>query len=321
MCYQNPQNTLIAALLFCCLSYVNFQAQAQIAGNVMQSQQKKDSYYSGNESAGGSAYRSFNSHSLEKPYFLSDTIMLLNANVLMNVKADSYVAMFGLAQVAEDLENCNILMNKRVEGFIKALQDLGIPRQKIYVDFVAQVPAFEYEVEKKLFSKTYNEVPKGFELKKNIHIGYTANDLLDKMLSAAAQYEIYDVIKVDYIINNPESVYDSLRSVAIRLLNKKVEDFKKLGIKFNTNEYQLVAEQIKTTYPIDCYDSYTAFTNPNMSAVKKSVGSVVQLPKTQTIYYNHLPYHEFDVVINPQLIEPAAQFSYMLQVKYVLRKQ
>ncbi len=313
--------------LFTCLSFFllfGIMAQAQIAGNVMQSQQKNE--YSNNSSVGSSGYRQTHSaynNTITPTAFVSDTAMVLTAKILMNVKADSYVAMFGLSQLAGSLDSCNQLMNKRTDGFIQTLQNLGVPRQKIYVDFVSQVPVFEYEMEKKLFSKTFNEVPKGFELKKNIHVGYTANDLLDKMLSAAAQYEIYDVIKVDYIINNTEPVYDSLRHTAIRLLNKKAEEFKKLGLKFNVNEYQLVAEQINTTYPIDCYDSYTAFANPSAATVKKgSAGNqVIQAPKTKTVYYNHFPYDEFDIVLNPQLIEPAAQFSYTLQIKYLLKKQ
>lgn len=291
---------------------------AQVAGNAIQSQQKSPRYYESNANLNYDQRAVWSAGSVGD--FVGDTAVTLNVKVMMNVTADSYVALLGTAQIAENVETCHELIDRRLNAFLAALDKLGIPSKDRYIDFVSQVPVFEYEVEKKLFSKTYNEVPKGFEIKKNVHIAYTNNQLLNVILTEAAKYEIYDIIKVDVVVNDLEAVYDSLRHTAIRLINKKENNYRQLGIKFEPNRYQTVAEKIGSVYPVEQYDKYTAFSNPTLSAVKKADPSnVVNVPKSQTVYYNKLPYNEFDKVINPQIIEPAVQFYCHLQTRHVLK--
>lgn len=51
---------------------------------------------------------------------LCDTAITLNAKVLMNVLADSYVVLLGTAQVGENVEACHALIDKRINGFLDA---------------------------------------------------------------------------------------------------------------------------------------------------------------------------------------------------------
>ncbi len=293
-------------------------AKAQVAGNWMYNQSMQAEQYNDD-------YSFDVSKSVEYPVYqtgINDTVIVLETNAMMNVKADSYIAIFGVSQVSDSIESGHRLINNRLNSFIKSISKLGIKSDDIYIDFISQVPIFEYELEKKLFSKTYNEIPKGFELKKNIHINYEDKEIIDKLLIEAAKNEIYDIVKVDYIINDIESVYDSLRNVSIKLMNKKEKEFKNLNIKF-IPMYHTVSENITSNYPIERYSSYTAFNKPSINAVYKSSGKVIRSSSTTpiTIYYNKIPYNNYDIVINPTVIEPVVQFSYNLKVKYVLKRQ
>lgn len=290
-------------VLFCLLSSMSGVLYGQVAGNAVYS---NTTLYN-------------TTTQMPRAVFVSDTVMLLSADVLMNVAANSYTLIIGTSQVAETLEQCNALLNERLQQFTKSLKGLGINAQNVNVDFISQVPVFEYEVEKKLFSRTYNEIPRGFELKKNIHINYARSEQLAEILTAAAQQEIYDVVKVDYVVDNIEAVYDTLRATAVRIINKKTESYRKLGIKFDRNDYQLVAEDSRSLYPAERYKTYTAYNSPSLSAAKK--GAVVNAPKSQTIYYEKMANNDFDAVINPKVIEPVAQVMYSVQVRYVLKKQ
>lgn len=254
-------------------------------------------------------------------YVSNDTMFELSVSALMNVEANSYVALFGVSQVGESIDSCHRLINERINNFIAQLAQAGVKKEDIYVDFVSQVPVFEYSVEKKIFSKKYNEIPSGFELKKNVHVAYKKNDNIDQILLIAAKNEIYDIIKVDYVINNMEAVYDTLRKEAIKRLNIKAEDYKKLGIKFNP-KFQVMAEDVRSVYPIERYKKYAAYNNSSITALKKSgvsSNSISQAPKNATLYYDKLPYDEFEIIINPKVIQPVAQFTYMLKVRYAYR--
>ncbi|MBI5218585.1 MAG: hypothetical protein HY958_06625 [Bacteroidia bacterium] len=310
----------------CQLSTINCFGQA--AGNWMINQSNADYKYSEkgsydkinyeNEYGGKAAalyYKYPTYTAIEK-----DTVIVLETNVLMNVKAESYMAIFGVSQVSEKIETCHEMINGRIMAFINSLKAIGINPDDTYIDFISQVPVFEIEVEKKLFSKSYNEVPKGFEVKKNIHIKYKDQKIAEKLLVEAAKNEIYDIVKVDYIVNNNEAIYDSLRNISIRLMNKKVKEFKKLGIKFEAL-YQSVTEDISSTYPLERYSRYAAFNDPSISVVTKSSKYSQTPSRNVSLYYNKLPYNEFDMVVNPVVIDPVVQYAFKLKMKYVLKKQ
>lgn len=256
-------------------------------------------------------------------WVVNDSVFDLHVDALMNVKASSYVVLLGVSQAAETIDSCQRMINERISNFISQLTKSGIKKEDIYVDFVSQVPVFEYAVEKKMFSKKYNEIPAGFELKKNIHIAYTKNETLDEIVTTAAKSEIYDIIKVDYVVANMRAVYDTLRSRSIKLLNEKSEDYKKLAIKFNP-KFQVMGEDVRSIYPIERYRSYTAYNNSSLQALKKSGVSATSISyqaKQATLYYDKLPYNNYDLVINPNVIEPVAQFTYSLVVRYTFKDE
>lgn len=250
-----------------------------------------------------------------------DSLISITVNVLMNVDPDAYVAILGTSQINESLESTHQMINERIESFIIALGPLGIKQKDTYVDFISQFPIFEIEIEKKLFSKSYNEIPKGFEIKKNIHVKFSDVNIIEKLLIEAAKKEIYDIIKVDYVINNYETIYDSLRSTAIRVMDEKLKDFKRLGIKYEAI-YNTVDESVQSTYPHERYSSYVPFNPSNNQLIKTSSGKTINSSsaKSQNLFYDKLPYNTYDVIINPDVVKPHVQFSYKMTVKYILKK-
>jgi uncharacterized protein YggE len=249
----------------------------------------------------------------------NDSTMIIETNVLMNVLANSYTAILSLTQTGEKLAEVNQTLESRIQSFSQELQKNGIEKQYIFLDFVSQVPTYEYEVEKKIFSRTSNEVPTGFELKKNLHITYFEPEQLDKIMLIAANFEIYDLVKVDYHVKNMEVIYDTLRTQAIGLIQKKTRQLAALGINFKpeNHKYQTLAEDITSSYPDERYASYTAFSSSNP---KKNIKTQNEYKKNITYYYSKVGYNNYELVINPIVQEPAIQFSYSLKVRYSLKK-
>ncbi len=300
-------------LALICFVLLSFYAYSQAAGNYFFNQSKKESI--NRESSGYYEYAQQSYVSVTS----SDTAFNLETSAMMNVKADEFVIYLGTSQIAESLEECHQLINKRIESFKQALSTIGISHSDIYIDYISQFPIFEIEVEKKLFSKTYHEVPSGYELKKNIHIRYTKPELAEKIMLEAAKNEIFDIIKVDYIVKNPTQIYDSLRHMCIKNIQKKVADFQKLGIKTESN-YQLVFEKMNATYPIERYSTYAEFTKYTSNLAKMG-NKVITRYNVPSLYYNMLHFKSFESVVNPVVIEPVVQYEYTLRVRYVLKKR
>ncbi len=154
--------------------------------------------------------------------------MFVEANVLMNVEADEYVAVFGVTHEGETVAECGRKMGATIEEFAGELKSLGIGEEEIFVDFVAQNKIYGFEVTGDLAQ----EKLVGFELKKNISIQYRDRSLLDKFIVAAARSEIFDLIKVDYIVKDVNGVQDRLMEEAARVIDQKKARYKRLlGIK------------------------------------------------------------------------------------------
>jgi uncharacterized protein YggE len=306
---MNMKNLTMKLFLPILWVFVVIDSSAQVKGNAN---------YNGNSNYNYNNKRTLN-NDLAEASFEDDSTIIIGANVMMNISASSYVVIIGLSQVGENAEMCNQLMNQRINGFMERLVTLGIKKNDVNIDFISQVPVYEYETEKKLFSKTYQEVPAGFYLNKNIHVAYQKSETFEQILSEAAKFEIYDFIKVEYIIDNMENSYDSLRTNAINIINKKVQSFKKLGLTFNPR-FHIVAEDYASSYPPERYQKYTAFSSPSLQNVKRG-STVNQINKQETSYFEKMPYEKFDLVINPQVIAPLPQLMYSLKVKYVLKRQ
>ncbi len=243
--------------------------------------------------------------------------MIFTVNSLMNVKADAYLAIFSIIQAGKTAKEVNLLVNEKINKFKNELKAKNINLESVFTDMISLVPVYEYEVEKKLFSKTYIEVPKGFEMQKNLHVQFTDEALLDDIMTSAADNEIYDLIKVEYFVNDNEKRYTELREKSIAYMQKKLESFKKLDVKLDT-VYHILSEKTSVVYPVDRYRSYQAFTGTSIEAVKSKY--VTKVRKPRTVFYNKLPYHKYDIVINPSIIEPAVQFTYSISLKYIIKE-
>lgn len=238
----------------------------------------------------------------------------LEINVLSNVRPDSYVAFFNITQVGETASGTDSLAGLRIESFKRSLLKLGIPEENILTDIISFIPVYEVQVEKKLFSKSYNEVPKGFELQKNVHVKFKDINILDQLIAAASVNEIYDFIKLDYFIKNTEEVWNDIMTKSIAFLEKKKAHYKKLGIDLDSMKVA-ISEDTKVAFPVDRYKSYTAFNQTSIDAIKKK-HEVTESKKQVTKYYSKLPYHKYDAIIHPEILEPALQFTYSLKLAY-----
>lgn len=239
----------------------------------------------------------------------------IDVKVLMNVKADKYLAMFNLTQVGESAEEADKIWNERFTGLKTALSALGIKEEDIYVDMISLIPLYEYEVEKKLFSKNYVEKPSGFELSKNVHILFMDSKQLEPIVTAAAKNEIYDLIKVDYYVVQGNQVMESMTDAASDFLAQRMEIYKEMGLNLDTSTVRM-ADEFTTIYPLDRYQSYNCYSQQKLKGV--SADKITSVRKPVTYFYNKLPYNDFDVVLNPVVLEPAVQYIYQMKVKFIL---
>ena len=138
---------------------------------------------------------------------------LVRVHVLYNAAPSSYMAIFHMNQAGKKVQDIDSLMSKRVAKLIAQGQSIGLKKEDFYTDMIALVPIFEKE--KKTFGKNYTQVPKGFEMQKNLHVRYKNAAQLDALFTLAAQCEIYDLIKVEYFYDSAETANQILKNKAV----------------------------------------------------------------------------------------------------------
>ncbi|PHI19541.1 SIMPL domain-containing protein [Lewinellaceae bacterium SD302] len=247
--------------------------------------------------------------------FLNNGQVEISINALANRRADSYTAIFSILQIGKTAAEANERMNRRLNAFKSGMTAVGIVPEDIYVDMVNFLPKYEYELTKKIFSKdNYTEVPSGFEIQKNVHVRYLRPEMLDAVITAAAEQEIYDIVKVDYFIDEPQEVYNELRASAFAYLQEQVELYSANGIALDS-AYRESAENAWVAYPANRYESYQAFSSQR---IPKGNGDVTKAEKPVSRFYNAIPANDYDIVLNPNILEPAVQFSYNLKIRFTL---
>lgn len=241
-------------------------------------------------------------------------VYFVEANVAMNMKADAYIAVFGLAQQGATSAESNNKINQQIAGFMRDLENLGIKRGDIFVDFITQNKVYDYTTS----GNVTTEKLSGFETKKNVAARYNNRETLEKILIAAGNNSIFDLIKVDYVVNDVKAVHDRLYDEAVKVVKQKEATYAgSFGIKLSP--VGLANEKYDAFYPGELYASYQAFESGNTYGGYDN-NRVIQQRKTRTFYYEPLDVSNFDSVINAIGIEPMVQFTLYLRVQYDLKK-
>lgn len=238
----------------------------------------------------------------------------IEASVLLNIKPDSFVAVFGVAQSAQGADESNTKVNTQIDEFTKNLSGLGITKSDIYVDFITQNRIYDFEVK----GDVAQQFLQGFETKKTIAVKYKSRDLFEKILSAAAKAQIFDLIKVDYIVSDFDSVREKLFDEATKVIKQKEVRYR-TAFDMTMKAIGLAVEKYDAFYPAERYENYQAYESGSAQNTSYNNGKTfVYLRKGSTFFYEPLNGNKFDRIINPIGIEPTVQFTVYLQVQYKL---
>jgi uncharacterized protein YggE len=241
-------------------------------------------------------------------------VYFVEANVLVNMKADAYVAVFGVVQEALTAAESNDKTDAAIAGFVGDLEGLGIKRGDVFIDFITQNKVYDYTTS----GNTVTEKFSGFETKKNVAVRYKDRDALGKILSAGAKASIFDLIEVNYVVSDQSGVRSKLYDEAVKIIKQKQASYEtSFGVRLSATN--LASEKYDAFYPDELYANYQAFEAANTYGDYNN--RVVQQRKTRTFYYSPLNESDFDSVINQMGIEPMVQFTLYLRMQYDLGKK
>ncbi|GAB3651138.1 hypothetical protein GCM10027594_26310 [Hymenobacter agri] len=288
---------------------------AQVSGNAVLESRRRG--YSGEPAPAAT---------LPDKLFLTDSTFVLGANVMQHVRADSYVAVFGLRQEATTVSAAEKRLAARVQHFTGRLRQLGIDGKDVYTDIITQQRIKDLRAVKDREANAFvnfhaEEYVRGFESTRNVVVSFRRISLLNEMLVAAAADSVFDLVKVDYIVNKPEEVYDNLFKAAAEVINRKKEKYLLLTTARLRPAAQPYAEQFSSFVPAGQYQTYEAVIATPFVYDYRQNYSYKGLRTLTTYYYSPPSADGFDRVINPVVVEPAVTYTLAIQVKYTTARK
>lgn len=248
----------------------------------------------------------------------TDRNLYINIKGMLNVKPDILIATFSVTQTGKSAQEAHELMDKRIKTATAAMQ--ALKGAQVYVDMISCVPLYQTQVEQKMFSKkTYNEIPAGFELKKNIQIRLTDPALMDQLMFIASEQEIYDLVKVDYTVLRMEELKKELMAKAQKLVLEKIKFQESLLGTSLAGTERTYNDGFKVFLPTEMYKRYTAYRNNSLNGV--NMNRFTAADKNTSLYYQPVMDKEFDFVINPGILEPSVQVLYQVQLTVLREKE
>ena len=272
---------------------------------------------SGNQVYGKNNYNgnNYNQESLpnNSKVSINDNVLSVSVKILLNKKADGFVMTLGLNEEDETVAGCSKKITARITGFIEKMKSLGVKKENVYIDFISQTKIYDFEVN----GMNSEQIEKGFEIKKNIIVSTSNVTSLEKIIALASDFEIHDVIKVEYYNNETDTIHNSLFDEALVLAEaKKIRYMKAFGKRIIGTP--TATEEFATVFPKTQYNTYQAFETAeiqtnynNRSPYLKKIAR-----KNKTFYYDGISSAGFDKVINPNQTEVGIQYVMTITMHY-----
>lgn len=288
-------------------SFLSF-SKAQVGGNQIYRDKNNNDY---------SAQKNLPDFNNANSYFANDSTLVVSVKVLMNKTADRYKLTLGLNEEAATPKIALENINRRINGFIKRISSMGIKHDDIFVDFISQTKIYDYDINKD--TQVTTQKMDGFETKKNIIITVNKHSMIEKLISEASDFQIYDIIKVDYINNDIDKIQEDLLKEAYAVFDKKKENY------FSLFKKEIIGKPTASSgftyiFPKNQYQNYTALESASVTYGYDSRYVKKEERKSRTFYYDGTDYTGFDKVINNSNPEVGIQYIMNLSVKYDLKK-
>ncbi len=255
------------------------------------------------------------------------TATFVDAAVLMNARADEYVAVWALFALGETPDASSATMNSTLAQFSASLDALGVAAADSNVDYISQSRIYSFDISNAKTDDNDNratatEKLSGFELKKNVAVRFRNLAQLDALNAAAASAGIFDLVKVDYIVKDTAAIRERLQGQTMNIIRQKAARYStELGVKLG-QPVQIVADIPSVYFPIDQYESYVAAESENLNVpYDRSRDTVLKARKSASAYFEPLTGDGFDAVINPIITEPVVQFTTYIKVKFAPPKK
>ncbi len=200
-----------------------------------------------------------------------------------------------LAVTSEGLtaQECNGLINEALIKLKKSWLEMGIPAESAVEDFIAVLPLYQWELEKRGNSDIGVEKKVGFRMQTNVHLAVPNDATASKALTMAFEQGVTDIIAFDYWSKELDDFKSQARELAVKAARSKSELL--FAAVFDSVPPVInIQEQTTIRYPESLYHSFVNTYAEELETGWRRDTPVIRAYRPRNTYYRGL-YSDGDV--------------------------
>ncbi len=160
------------------------------------------------------------------PSLTKDTVesfITVEGRAEVRVKPTQIRMVLAVTSTAKTAQECQAAVKAQIEKLRSGWQKLNIGNDKIVEDFIAVLPTFAWNVEKKGEINANVESHTGYKMQTNIHLSVKDDEAANAALNAAFEQGITDIIAFDYWSPEIDAAKLRAREEAIKAAKGKAD--------------------------------------------------------------------------------------------------
>jgi len=174
----------------------------------------------------------------------------------IRVKPSAIRVIMAVTSQGATAAECMEANGEKEMAFTQALAKLGVPEDKVFMDFISMLPVYDWNVEERNGTRCFVEDIAGYMVQANAHVEVSNETQAREAVRAAFLLGITDIISFDYWC-------DSLDAHKIEAQKKALAEAQRKADLLLTAHFQNVPaplnihENTEVVYPKSLYESFT----------------------------------------------------------------
>lgn len=230
----------------------------------------------------------------------------------LRVKPTQIRIVIAVSAEADTPQNCQAQVQQKIADLKLGWQQLGIRESDVVDDFIAVLPRFEFEIEKRKTGNVAVEKKVGFLMQSNLHVAVKDDEQAMKVIRVAFANNVADIIAFDYWNDQIGEIKKQARAAAIAAAKEKSDTI--LSVFDKRPELINVSESTQTVYPQTLYESFENSNDQTFYSSGKSFRDtpVIRTFRPKNTYYRGL-YSDSD--LQPDKLPMKSEISVVSTVR------
>lgn len=154
---------------------------------------------------------------------VAESFISVEGRAEVRVKPTQIRIVLAVTSEAKTAQECQAAVKAQIEKLRSGWQKLNIGNDKIVEDFIAVLPVYAWNIEKKGDRDANVEKQTGFKMQTNIHLSVASDEAAAAALNAAFEQGITDIIAFDYFSPEIDAAKARAREEAMKGAKAKAE--------------------------------------------------------------------------------------------------